>query len=300
MSAVVFPVVRSPETISPRRAPCSRWLSRVSSRPWWAIVLDRGRAHDLEFGVVGDAGLVVGVPHRRAQRLPLLLGQQVEDGRVLFDEPAPALQPGGRVCAVLAGLWHVLTFRLWRVHHHRSASLRASKISSGITSASSPSSVSTGSPAGSSAGSLGRGQEGSAVARVRAATLRSRPLRRDERDGSAGLSAGPSAARSSRRDGGLGDLVLGRRVGAALGQDAAGVVPGKFAHRHRGGAKVPPDGGDPAALAVVAYPDAGDVVGVVVDLPAPPVCSGDRTAGGGRGSTPRCRRCGDRCGRRRS
>ncbi len=75
---------------------------------------------------------------------------------------------------------------------------------------------------------------------------------------------------------GPGDLLLGDRIGAALGEDAAGVVPGQLAHRGRCGAKVPPERGDPAAFAVIAYPEAGDVVGVVADFPPPATRSGAR------------------------
>src|SRR6266540_599582 len=67
-----------------------------------------------------------------------------------------------------------------------------------------------------------------------------------------------------------GDRLRDLRFGglpALCGKVLTGVVPGQFTERGGNAVQVFPGGGDPAALAVVTYPDLADVVGVVVDLP---------------------------------
>ena len=57
-------------------------------------------------------------------------------------------------------------------------------------------------------------------------------------------------------------------VGAAAGEDVPGLRPCCLPERRRRGAQVCPWHGDPAAVMVVADPDPGDVVRVVMHFPA--------------------------------
>src|SRR6202030_1027616 len=81
--------------------------------------------------------------------------------------------------------------------------------------------------------------------------------------------AGPGAAAGpvEQVGGGLRDLGLGDLVLAAAGEDLAGVFPGQLAERGGCAVQVLPGDRDPAAVVVVADPEAGDVVRVAVDLP---------------------------------
>lgn len=77
------------------------------------------------------------------------------------------------------------------------------------------------------------------------------------RPGGAGVCAGEQGGD------GLGEFFLG-----GLGQLVADVVPGQVAEGDRSPVQVLPGRLDPFTVAaVIAYPDAGDVVGVAVDLP---------------------------------
>jgi hypothetical protein len=67
--------------------------------------------------------------------------------------------------------------------------------------------------------------------------------------------------------GDLGDLCFGGFVVTAFGQQGTGVLPGHVAERDRRCSQIRPGDSDPSAVVVVADPDAGNVVGVVTDLP---------------------------------
>src|SRR5271165_631329 len=106
----------------------------------------------------------------------------------------------------------------------------------------------------------GRGQAGTAAARARAAA------RWSFFDGMFWPAAARSAL-SSRAAAAWAILGLGGRVLTAAGQQLAGLVPGGLAERRGRGLQLGPRHGDPAALVMVADPDPGHVIRVVMHLP---------------------------------
>ena len=213
----------------------------TSSREWWSMPL------------IVVAGALAGLQAR-----PDPLGQQVRDRGHLGDELPPARQ-GGQL-QMLASPADRRRGRAARVTTACPPRRTGRRSASGSTAATvswpgcrRPGRFAAGPPLAAGPAWMRAGW----AALVRAATRRSRllsPARRLRRR----ALAGPVEQVRDR----VGEFGLGR-----AGHGLAGVVPGQLAERGGDPVQLVPEHGDPAAVPVVADPDPGDVVGVVVDLP---------------------------------
>src|SRR5215218_4763644 len=295
LTAVVLPVAAGPETIKPRRAPISRWLSRHSSRPCLRI----SRTVEV-VTTINSAWCAIRASSYSNRAASPSASQSALGSKVKLAESVASTkrrQPS----SVVVGC-------------RRSSSWPASSLGSGslglgITTTSPPSGglltgvedrqrddLGAASIIRLSAGILGGDNRGWGIS-IRALAVAPRRPRVPQasscrlRPGGCGRVGarhhtlalarcrlgrfalrvacrhGAAAGRVEQRGDGVGDRRLGWLL-ALVDKLLADVVPSKLPEGHRDAVQVLPIAHDPAAVPVVANPDTADVVGIVVDLPA--------------------------------